>query len=959
MNENIRENIENSRDTKLRERATRTTPATYGGFTHPGLFQTASYGKDLVGLTVAIALEAWTLGNLVGVAGLEPGAAAIGAVGLGFVDVAGALAAHCGKGAQAEARCRIATADTPGEGAAIRVKIPRWHSPVRALGILTILLLATAKIVSFLALKSPDAPGGLTLAVVAAYVVVALLHIFCTGYALAWMKWAWCARRERLASLRAEPRTNSPYYINTLRRHQFVSDAELEPCSAHGHTLGAGVASEEGWIHTIETWGRPEDRHVEALVFAQPKAAQKATLAREFLKHQLDVLYSEPLGAMEKKNITAMPDQGAGDGPGAQAAVAALVAVVALGLGGCDSGAKKRQQFDLEVALPSAITTAEAAPLPAEVVEILAPQKPYGGNFIARPKIGRLDQPAEGMVALPFEPDKDIGGVEKFWRGVRPAPAANDKLREVWKSTKVGPLAAATSHADPAKRTEELMTGEGFTVVLAPGTAVASVKLPGGAEASAFATPEKLKAAIDAALAKGSKRVVVIYQPPMGVPVSPKPKDSATEPVPAGQLVMRVGATSGSRNLVRELARGFLEPDKAGYVSTVEQNDTLSVRGTRDGRAVEIRVAIRGSSSISPAVAKNEFDLGVSSVAARQGGAPSGVEPGSPGRDAVVLCVGQGSSIRQKLTLPEIARIIAGDAPDWQDLAGSKLRGLIRLHACADGDALAAAGALLGVKPGAQVRTHRREEDVAAAVADDPMALGLIGLAVMPANLRALPVARDERSTAFDASACNVALGYYPLIRELRFTFPAVNNSEVELARQFAKFASGSPEGRRIAARERYCTDEITLVEPNDQWRIERRGLGDERIEKLIEGAAVVSRAIFFAKADGSIDEAARMEIRRVALFLKGNPALQNGPVIVAGFADSTGRSEANKMLSERRAAAVATVLRAEYGINAEPVGFGERLPVASNATAIGQQLNRRTEILVKQQVTIGMSGGL
>jgi len=67
----------------------------------------------------------------------------------------------------------------------------------------------------------------------------------------------------------------------------------------------------------------------------------------------------------------------------------------------------------------------------------------------------------------------------------------------------------------------------------------------------------------------------------------------------------------------------------------------------------------------------------------------------------------------------------------------------------------------------------------------------------------------------------------------------------------------------------------------------------------------------------------------------------------VTGHTDSTGSDAYNQQLSEARAASVASYLVAQ-GIRSERVvihGFGERFPIADNATPAGRQENRRVEL--------------
>ena len=69
--------------------------------------------------------------------------------------------------------------------------------------------------------------------------------------------------------------------------------------------------------------------------------------------------------------------------------------------------------------------------------------------------------------------------------------------------------------------------------------------------------------------------------------------------------------------------------------------------------------------------------------------------------------------------------------------------------------------------------------------------------------------------------------------------------------------------------------------------------------------------------------------------------------VVVAGHTDSDGAESYNQTLSEQRANSVSSYLgsRGVAKVRLEPVGFGERQPIASNANAEGKQKNRRVEI--------------
>lgn len=76
--------------------------------------------------------------------------------------------------------------------------------------------------------------------------------------------------------------------------------------------------------------------------------------------------------------------------------------------------------------------------------------------------------------------------------------------------------------------------------------------------------------------------------------------------------------------------------------------------------------------------------------------------------------------------------------------------------------------------------------------------------------------------------------------------------------------------------------------------------------------------------------------------------------VSVTGHTDSRGAEAYNQALSERRAQTVADAIAGQYpDVQIDVQGMGESMPVASNDTAEGRQLNRRVEVEVTATRTI------
>ncbi len=90
-------------------------------------------------------------------------------------------------------------------------------------------------------------------------------------------------------------------------------------------------------------------------------------------------------------------------------------------------------------------------------------------------------------------------------------------------------------------------------------------------------------------------------------------------------------------------------------------------------------------------------------------------------------------------------------------------------------------------------------------------------------------------------------------------------------------------------------------------------------------------------------------EIEKVALFMREYPDTR---VIIEGHTDGDGASRYNKVLSNRRAQAVAQVLVSRFSIKAlrvTAVGFGEERPLVANDTPDNKLKNRRVVAVIRK----------
>ena len=116
------------------------------------------------------------------------------------------------------------------------------------------------------------------------------------------------------------------------------------------------------------------------------------------------------------------------------------------------------------------------------------------------------------------------------------------------------------------------------------------------------------------------------------------------------------------------------------------------------------------------------------------------------------------------------------------------------------------------------------------------------------------------------------------------------------------------------------------------------------------------SSQLLFDTGASQLQPGAYDRLRTLANTLNNYPQSQ---VIIKGHTDSTGADAANQRLSEVRADRVRDYLVSE-GVAASrisAIGFGETMPVASNATEAGRAQNRRVEVEIRPDREVLESG--
>ena len=146
-----------------------------------------------------------------------------------------------------------------------------------------------------------------------------------------------------------------------------------------------------------------------------------------------------------------------------------------------------------------------------------------------------------------------------------------------------------------------------------------------------------------------------------------------------------------------------------------------------------------------------------------------------------------------------------------------------------------------------------------------------------------------------------------------------------------------------IAVRDNRISTALRLETARDRFFAENPFLRDWE-QRFGESLRVT---VEFATGKADLRDSAFSVLDQAAQALRA-PGAENYVFLVEGHTDSTGTDAVNLPLSQARAGAVAEYFVTNAGIAPErvqTVGYGPRIPLATNATDAGKQTNRRVEI--------------
>jgi outer membrane protein OmpA-like peptidoglycan-associated protein len=165
----------------------------------------------------------------------------------------------------------------------------------------------------------------------------------------------------------------------------------------------------------------------------------------------------------------------------------------------------------------------------------------------------------------------------------------------------------------------------------------------------------------------------------------------------------------------------------------------------------------------------------------------------------------------------------------------------------------------------------------------------------------------------------------------------AARNAAAVATQQKNVAQAGEADAQRLAAE---------AMARNQQLEAQLSELAAKKTER---GLIITLGDVLFSVDQARLNADGVRMVQRLAMVLQQNP---KRVVLVEGFTDSTGTTQHNQELSERRATAVRDALL-ELGVARTQIsvrGYGEAYPVAANDTATNRQLNRRVEIVLSDE---------
>lgn len=437
------------------------------------------------------------------------------------------------------------------------------------------------------------------------------------------------------------------------------------------------------------------------------------------------------------------------------------------------------------------------------------------------------------------------------------------------------------------------------------------------------------------------------------IAIAPLVKQEAPKSLPEETVLRLHGSNTIGAKLAPALISGYftniLKAEKVVQQPGQKENEVV-VKATFKDVVKIAEIHAHGSSTGFKDLAAETCDIGMSSrkikekeftELSRFGEMTASTNEHVIALDGIAIIVNKANRL-SNLTVQEIADIFSGKITNWTQVGG--LPGEITVYARDENSGTydtfkSIILDKLELKQG--IKRFESNPELSAQVASDPFGIGFTSLPNIN-KAKAIAVA-DSGAKPIFPSFFTVATEDYPIARRLYLYTPThPKNNHV---RDFIEFVH-SQEGQEI-------TNKIDLVDMNiktffserpDPGQVTNPAKVDDYL-KATNDAQRLSLNFRFHSGKFSLDNRSERDLNRVVDFLKDK---LDRKIILAGFADNAGDYEANIKLARVRAESVADQLRARGITIGQITSGGQELPVASNASAVGKDKNRRVEVWLR-----------
>ena len=328
--------------------------------------------------------------------------------------------------------------------------------------------------------------------------------------------------------------------------------------------------------------------------------------------------------------------------------------------------------------------------------------------------------------------------------------------------------------------------------------------------------------------------------------------------------------------------------------------------------------------------------------------------------DGLLPAVAPGSPLTS-LALADLARILAGDLVNWQDLGGPDAPIVLHLTRRDSGTVQALEDRLLaptGLQLAQAYHEHDSPAQLEQALARDPFGFGLVRLD--HGGLTQTLVLGGSCGFTLRGSRAAVKTEDYPLTLPLFLYQPA--RRLPALARDFLAYTRSGP--AQIVIRRAGFVDQLPEDVPLGQQgdrlanaiQVAEGEEGLRELQRLAASLAPRRRLTtsfrFDAGATG-LDAQSRSNVEQLAEALE-NGLYDGKDLLFVGFSDGQGPAPDNLVIARQRADTVLQAVRTSadtadftrVALSAE--AFGEAMPMACDDTVWGRQVNRRVEVWLR-----------